>query len=70
MGADGKNAIRLTTTLTKQQYKALEKLAQKYDVKLAWLVRKSVELLLEKETKNRSLMLADLQGGEKNGKTS
>jgi hypothetical protein len=70
MGKDGKNAIRLTTTLTKQQHKALERLAQKYGVKLAWLVRKSVERLLEQEAQNQSLMLADLQGGSKNGKTS
>ena len=69
MGKDGKNAIRLTTTLTKQQHKALEKLAQKYDVKLAWLVRKSVERLLEQEVQNQPLMPADLQGGRRNGKS-
>lgn len=67
MGKDGRNAIRLTTTLTRQQHKALEKLAQKYDVKLAWLVRKSVERLLEQEAQNQSLMPADLQGGRRNG---
>lgn len=67
MGKDGKNAARLTTTLTQQQYRALESLGQKYDVKMAWLLRKAVERLIEQEESERSLVPSDLQGGNKNG---
>lgn len=70
MGKDGRNAIRLTTTLTKEQHKALEHLAQTYGVKLAWLIRKSVERLLEQEAQKQSLIFTDFQGGSKNGRSS
>lgn len=66
MGKDGKNAARLTTTLTQQQYRALEKLGQKYDVKMAWILRKAVERLLEQENAGRALVPADLRGSNKN----
>lgn len=66
MGKDGKNAARLTTTLTQQQYRALEKLGQKYDVKMARLLRRAVERLLEQETNGRSLVPTDLRGSNKN----
>jgi len=42
MGKDGKNSVRLTTTLTKKQHEQLEQLAQKNDVAVAWLARKAI----------------------------
>jgi predicted DNA-binding protein len=47
MGKDGKNAVRVTTTLTKQQYEALEQLAKKNGVAIAWLIRRAVEHAIE-----------------------
>ncbi len=47
MGMDGKDAARVTTTLSKDQHEALEQLAKKHSVKVAWLVRRAVERLLE-----------------------
>lgn len=47
MGRDGKDAERVTTTLSKNQYEALDHLAKKNGVKMAWLVRRAVERLLE-----------------------
>ena len=47
MGKDGRDAERVTTTLTKSQYDALERLAKKHGVKVAWLVRRAVERLIE-----------------------
>lgn len=57
MGKDGKNAVRITTTLSKQRAIALEKVSKKYDVKVAWLVRKAVERLLDQEESGQPLML-------------
>lgn len=47
MGKDGKDAVRVTTTLTKEQKIELERLASAEGVKVAWLVRRAVERLLE-----------------------
>lgn len=47
MGKDGKDAERVTTTLSKDQHEALERLAKKNGVKKAWLIRHAVERLLE-----------------------
>ncbi|MDA8412493.1 MAG: ribbon-helix-helix domain-containing protein [Desulfobacteraceae bacterium] len=47
MGKDGKNAVRVTTTLTKDQNASLERLAKKNGVKKAWLVRRAVEMAIE-----------------------
>jgi hypothetical protein len=69
MGKVGKKSVGLTTTLSKRHHNALEQLAQKYDIKLACFVRKSVKRLLEQQTQNQSIMLADLQGG-RNGQTT
>jgi predicted DNA-binding protein len=49
MGKDGKNAVRVTTTLTKQQYEALEQLAKRNGVAIAWLIRRAVEHVIEEE---------------------
>jgi hypothetical protein len=47
MGKDGRDAERVTTTLTKDQNEALERLAKKNGVAKAWLIRRAVERLIE-----------------------
>lgn len=47
MGKDGKNAERVTTTLSRAQKAALERLADQEGVKVAWLVRRAVERFLD-----------------------
>jgi hypothetical protein len=47
MGKDGRNAERVTTTLSRAQKLELDRLAEREGVKVAWLVRRSVELYLE-----------------------
>ncbi|HEY0974616.1 MAG TPA: CopG family transcriptional regulator [Solimonas sp.] len=46
MGRDGRNAARVTTTLTKDKADALKRLAEANGVKEAWLIRRAVEKLL------------------------
>lgn len=48
MGQDGKDAKRVTATLTKTQFNELERLSEKSGVSMSWLVRKAIEGLLEK----------------------
>lgn len=48
VGMDGRDAVRVTTTLTRAQYQRLEELAAKHGVKIAWLVRKAVDDMLER----------------------
>jgi hypothetical protein len=47
MGKDGKNAVRVTTTLTRAQLEAIEHIANQNHVKVAWVVRQAVERLIE-----------------------
>jgi len=47
MGKDGRDAVRVTTTLTRQQHAELERLAKQHGVKVAWLIRRGVERLIE-----------------------
>lgn len=47
MGKDGKDAARVTTTLSRRQKAALERIAQKEGVTVAWLMRRAVERLIE-----------------------
>jgi hypothetical protein len=47
MGKDGKDAERVTTTLSRAQKIHLEHLANKEGVKVAWLVRRAVERFLD-----------------------
>ncbi len=47
MGRDGRDAERVTTTLSRRQKAELERLAEADGVKVAWLVRKAVERFLE-----------------------
>ena len=47
MGKDGKDAERVTTTLSRAQKLHLERLADREGVKVAWLVRRAVERFLD-----------------------
>lgn len=47
MGKSGSDAVRVTTTLTRQQHADLEQIAEANSVKVAWLVRRSVERLID-----------------------
>jgi hypothetical protein len=60
MGKDGRDAVRVTTTLTRWQHDELERLAKKNGVKVAWLVRRAVERLIE-QTNGGALLPLDLQ---------
>ena len=48
MGKDGRNSQRRTATLTKEQVVELERIAQRDGVSVSWLLRKSVEQLIER----------------------
>ena len=63
MGKDGRNAERVTTTLTKRQKAELDRLAKTQGVKVAWLVRRAVVRYLEEATGGPMLPL-ELEGGE------
>lgn len=47
MGKDGKNSVRLTTTLSKKQLEQLERLARDNDVAVAWIARKAIVRFIE-----------------------
>ena len=49
MGKDGRDAERVTTTLSRRQKADLDRLAAAQGVKVAWLVRRAVERYLEDE---------------------
>ena len=48
MGKDGRNSLRKTATLTREQAAELERIAQRDGVSESWLLRKGVELLIER----------------------
>jgi hypothetical protein len=62
MGSDGRDAARVTTTLSRRQKSQLEQLANARGVKVAWLVRHAVERFLEEAAAGTTLPL-DLDGG-------
>lgn len=47
VGKDGRDAERVTTTLSKRQKAELERVADARGVKVAWLVRRAVERFLD-----------------------
>lgn len=47
MGKEGKDASRVTVTLTKRQRAALQRIAQANGVTESWLVRRAIERLIE-----------------------
>lgn len=64
MGKSGQDAVRVTTTLTRQQHADLERIAEANGVKVAWLVRRAVERLIEQA--QGPLFSLDLGGEKKN----
>lgn len=63
LGKDGRDAERVTTTLTRTQKAELDRLARAQGVKVAWLVRRAVERFLEDSAGGPMLPL-DVKGGE------
>lgn len=63
MGKDGRDAERVTTTLSRRQKVELDRLAKAQGVKVAWLVRRAVEKFLEDADGGPRLPL-DIAGGE------
>jgi hypothetical protein len=61
MGKDGRNSLRRTATLTREQAAELERIAQRDGVSVSWLLRKGVELLIERA--NDGPLLPGLVGG-------
>lgn len=49
MGKDGRDAHRVTVTLTHAQHAELERIAKRSGVKVAWVAKRAVEILIEKE---------------------
>jgi hypothetical protein len=47
MGKDGKDSVRVTTTLARAQHEAVERIANQNHVKVAWVIRQAVERLIE-----------------------
>lgn len=47
MGKDGRDAERVTTTLSRARKVELDELAERQGVKTAWLVRRAIEQYLE-----------------------
>lgn len=64
MGKDGQDAERVTTTLSRVQKLELERLAKAEGVKVAWLVRRAVERLLEQASGGPMLPLDFGRGGD------
>lgn len=63
LGKDGRDAERVTTTLTKRQKAELDRLAKARGVKVAWLIRRAVERYLDDAAGGPMLPL-ELEGGE------
>lgn len=63
VGKDGKDAERVTTTLTKTQKAELDRLAKTQGVKVAWLVRRAVERYLE-EAAGGPMLPLEMKRGE------
>lgn len=66
MGKDGRDAVRVTTTLTRLQHAELERIANEHGVAVAWLMRRAIELLIE-QASGGSLLPLDLgpRGGRR-----
>lgn len=47
MGKDGKDAERVTTTLSRARKREIEALAEREGVAVAWIVRRAVERYLD-----------------------
>lgn len=62
MGKDGRDAHRVTTTLTRHQKAELDRIAKANGVKVAWLIRRAVERYLE-EAAGGPMLPLELGGG-------
>jgi hypothetical protein len=61
MGADGRDSVRVTATLSREQYAELHRVAKKQRVSLSWVVRRSVERTIE-EANGGPLLPLHLEG--------
>jgi hypothetical protein len=61
VGKDGKDAERVTTTLSRSQKSQLEQIAEREGVKVAWLVRRAVERFLD-DANGGPLLPLELEG--------
>lgn len=66
MGKDGRDAVRVTTTFTREQHDELVELAKEHGVKVAWLVRRATELFLERANDGALLPLDFGTAGARN----
>jgi hypothetical protein len=49
MGKDGNDAHRVSVTFSRAQHLELERIAKKHGMKVAWIVRRAAERLIEHE---------------------
>jgi hypothetical protein len=61
MGADGRDSVRVTATISREQYAELQRVAKKQKVSLSWVVRRSVERTIE-EANGGPLLPLNLDG--------
>ena len=62
MGQDGRDASRITTTLTRLQRTEVARIAKQHGVKEAWLVRHAVQRLIDEA--NRGTLPLDFSQGD------
>jgi predicted transcriptional regulator len=61
-GREDKLATRITVTVDEQDHAQLTKLAEKYRVSLAWLVRYAVSDMLDRHQQDQLQLPLDLTG--------
>jgi len=61
LGKDGRDAERVTTTLTRRQKAELDRLAKAQGVKVAWLIRRAIERYLD-EAAGGPMLPLELEG--------
>ena len=65
VGNDGKNSRRVTASLSREQAQELDRLSERDDVSLSWLLRKGVDLLIEKANDGPLLPLGGVRDDRK-----
>ena len=63
VGKDGRDAERVTTTLSKRQKAELDRLANTQGVKVAWIIRRAVERYLD-DVNGGPMLPLQLEEGE------
>jgi hypothetical protein len=66
VGKDGRDSVRKTATLTKEQVAELDRIAKRDGISVSWLLRKGVELLIERA--NEGPLLPGMIGGRHDSK--